>query len=54
MGKQGGAGDTNIEALPAHKKNIREKKKDLLEYLKSNVGCMDYKRYRNIGDSVSR
>lgn len=39
----------NIEALPTHKKSIREKKKDLLEYLKSNEERMDYKRYRSIG-----
>lgn len=39
----------NIEALPTHKKSIREKKKDLLEYLKSNKERMDYKRYRSMG-----
>lgn len=39
----------HIEVLSTRKKKVREKKKELLKYLKSNKDRMDYKRYRSMG-----
>lgn len=42
----------HIAILPCHKKCIKTKKKELLQYFQSNKERMDYKRYRSMGAGI--